>query len=84
MRSRFDHGHEQRHEGHVMVTVRHDGRKAEVPLGGSRRRASCVRPVKSSGLIAPNCQAQRAEPKAMSSAGRRRSIRCSALAHYLQ
>jgi len=34
---RFDHGHEQRHEGHVMVTVRHEGRKAEVPLGGSHQ-----------------------------------------------
>jgi hypothetical protein len=32
---RFDHGHEQRHEGHLTVTVRHDGGKAEVPRGGS-------------------------------------------------
>ncbi len=36
--SRFDHHeHEQRHEGHVMVTVHRDNRKAEVPLGGSRK-----------------------------------------------
>jgi hypothetical protein len=34
---RFDHGHEQRHEGHVMVTVHRGGRKAEVPLGGSHQ-----------------------------------------------
>jgi hypothetical protein len=35
---RFDrHEHEDRHEGHVMVTVHRDGRKAEVPLGGSRQ-----------------------------------------------
>ncbi len=35
---RFDrHEHEQRHEGHVIVTVHRDGRKAEVPLGGSRQ-----------------------------------------------
>jgi hypothetical protein len=35
---RFDHHeHEERGEGHVMVTVHREGRKAEVPLGGSRR-----------------------------------------------
>jgi hypothetical protein len=34
---RFDRHHEQRHEGHVMVTVHREGRKAEVPLGGSRQ-----------------------------------------------
>jgi len=35
---RFDqHEHEQRHEGHVMVTVHRENRKAEVPLGGSRK-----------------------------------------------
>lgn len=35
---RFDrHEHQQRHSGHVMVTVHRDGRKAEVPLGGSRQ-----------------------------------------------
>ncbi len=34
---RFDrHEHEHRHEVPVMVTVHRDGRKAEVPLGGSR------------------------------------------------
>jgi hypothetical protein len=34
---RFDrHEHHQRHEGHVMVTVHRDGRKTEIPLGGSR------------------------------------------------
>ncbi len=33
---RFDqHEHEQRHKGHVVVTVHREGRKAEVPLGGS-------------------------------------------------
>jgi hypothetical protein len=35
---RIDHGeHQQRQEGQVMVTVHHEGRKAEVPLGGSRQ-----------------------------------------------
>ncbi len=35
---RFDsHEHEQRHKGHVLVTVHREGRTAEVPLGGSRR-----------------------------------------------
>ena len=35
---RFDrHEHQQRRKGHVMVTVHRDGRKAEIPLGGSRR-----------------------------------------------
>lgn len=35
---RVDHGeHEQRHTGHVMVTVHREGRKAEVPLGGSHQ-----------------------------------------------
>lgn len=34
---RFDrHEHGQRHEGHVMVTVHREGRKTEIPLGGSR------------------------------------------------
>lgn len=34
---RFDrHEHEQRREGHVLVTVHREGRKAEIPLGGSR------------------------------------------------
>ncbi len=31
------HEHHQRHEGPVMVTVHREGRKAEVPLGGSRQ-----------------------------------------------
>jgi hypothetical protein len=34
---RFDHGHEKRQDGPVIVTVHHEGRKAEVPLGGSRQ-----------------------------------------------
>lgn len=35
---RFDrHEHQQRHEGHVLVTVHRDGRKTEIPLGGSRQ-----------------------------------------------
>jgi hypothetical protein len=35
---RFDqHEHHVRGEGQVMVTVHRDGRKAEVPLGGSRQ-----------------------------------------------
>jgi len=35
---RIDHSeHHQRHEGHVMVTVHREGRKAEAPLGGSHR-----------------------------------------------
>ena len=35
---RIDHGeHQQRHKSRVMVTVHREGRKAEVPLGGSRQ-----------------------------------------------
>ena len=35
---RFDqYHHEQRHDGPVMVTVHREGRKTEVPLGGSRQ-----------------------------------------------
>ena len=35
---RFDrHEHQQRGQGHVVVTVHREGRKAEVPLGGSRQ-----------------------------------------------
>jgi hypothetical protein len=35
---RIDHGeHHQRHEGQVMVTVHREGRKTEVPLGGSHQ-----------------------------------------------
>ncbi len=33
---RFDrHEHQQRHEGHVMVTVNREDRKTEIPLGDS-------------------------------------------------
>ncbi len=36
---RFDqYHHEQRREGPVMVTVHREGRKTELPLGGSRQR----------------------------------------------
>jgi hypothetical protein len=35
---RIDQGeHRHRHEGPVMVTVHREGRKAEIPLGGSRK-----------------------------------------------
>jgi len=35
---RFDrHERQQRGQGHVVVTVHREGRKAEVPLGGSRQ-----------------------------------------------
>ena len=34
---RFDQHEHQRHEGHVVVTVHREGRKAEVPLGGSHQ-----------------------------------------------
>ena len=35
---RFDqHEHEKRDEGQVIVTVHREGRKAEVPLGGSHQ-----------------------------------------------
>ena len=35
---RIDHGeHDQRHKGPVMVMVHREGRKAEVPLGGSHQ-----------------------------------------------
>ena len=33
----FDHGQEKRGKGPVMVMVHREGRKAEVPLGGSRQ-----------------------------------------------
>jgi hypothetical protein len=34
---RFDqHEHQIRRKGHAMVTVHREGRKAEIPLGGSR------------------------------------------------
>ena len=36
-RCRFDRREHQRGEGHIMVTVHREGRKAEIPLGGSRR-----------------------------------------------
>ena len=32
---RIDHG--ERHKGQVMVTIHREGRKTEVPLGGSRQ-----------------------------------------------
>ena len=36
---RFDrHEHQQRGQGHVVVTVHREGRMAEVPLGGSDAR----------------------------------------------
>jgi hypothetical protein len=34
---RFDRHEHQRGQGQVVVTVHREGRKAEVPLGGSRR-----------------------------------------------
>ena len=35
---RIDHGeHRQRHKGPAMVTVHREGRKAEIPLGGSHQ-----------------------------------------------
>jgi len=35
---RVDHGeHDRRHKGHAMVTVHREGRKAEIPLGGSHQ-----------------------------------------------
>ena len=35
---RFDQQeHQKRHKGHAMVTVHREGRKAEIPLGGSRQ-----------------------------------------------
>jgi hypothetical protein len=34
---RFDRHEHQRGQGHVVVTVHREGRKAEVPLGGSRQ-----------------------------------------------
>jgi len=35
---RMDHGeHQRRHAGQVMVTVHREGRRAEVPLGGSHQ-----------------------------------------------
>jgi hypothetical protein len=34
---RFDQHEQQRHQGPVMVTVHREGKKSEVPLGGSRQ-----------------------------------------------
>ena len=35
---RFDrHEHQERREGHVMVTVPREGRTSQAPLGGSRK-----------------------------------------------
>ena len=34
---RFDQHEQHRHEGPVMVTVHREGKKSEVPLGGSRQ-----------------------------------------------
>ena len=35
---RFDrHEHQERSEGHVMVTVHREGRTSQAPLGGSRK-----------------------------------------------
>jgi len=34
---RFDRHEHQRGGGHVLVTVHHEGRKTEIPLGGSRQ-----------------------------------------------
>ena len=34
---RFDRHEHRRGEGPVMVTIHRDGRKAEIPLGGSRQ-----------------------------------------------
>ena len=35
---RIDHGeHDRRHAGPVMVTVHHEGRKAQIPLGPSHQ-----------------------------------------------
>ena len=34
---RFDEHERQRHEGSVMITVHREGRKTEIPFGGSRK-----------------------------------------------
>ncbi|MFY9829910.1 MAG: hypothetical protein WAK69_15145 [Rhodoplanes sp.] len=34
---RFDHHEEKRGDGQVIVTVHREGRKVEIPLGGSRQ-----------------------------------------------
>ena len=51
---RIDHGeHHKRHEGQAMVTVHREGRKAEVPLGGSRQtldRRAVLRACEELGL----------------------------------
>ena len=46
---RFDHHEEKRGDGQVTVTVHREGRKAEVPLGGSRQ---IIRPIASSAVLA--------------------------------
>jgi hypothetical protein len=59
---RFDRHELRRREGHVMVTVHREGRKAEV-LSEARARVStrvwCVASVKSSALIDPSCPVRR-------------------------
>jgi hypothetical protein len=60
---RFDrHEHEKRGEGQVIVTVHREGRKTEVPLGGSHQilDARVVRQAcEGSALIGRNSQGRR-------------------------
>src|SRR5437763_7805723 len=69
---RFDrHEHEKRGEGQVMVTVHREGRKAEVPLGGSHqildarvvRRACEELGLDWSQLPAPSINCRRIGPR---------------------
>jgi hypothetical protein len=65
---RFDqHEHEKRGEGQVIVTVHREGRKAEVPLGGSHQilDARVVRQTcEELGLDWSQLQGRRVESKA--------------------
>jgi hypothetical protein len=66
---RFDrHEHEKRGEGQVIVTVHREGRKAEVPLGGSHQilDARVVRQACEELGLGRNCQGRRVESEATS------------------
>ena len=61
---RFDrHEHQERGEGHVMVTVHREGRTSQAPLGGSRKdsiSATCAGSARNSASIGPICLDRRA------------------------
>src|SRR5262245_48725263 len=59
---RFDHGHEKRGEGPVMVIVHHEGRKAEVPLADLARSSTLALYAASArnlALTGPSCRGRK-------------------------